>query len=188
MIRTSLNTDSDDSLPTVLIALDVDGVLNRIPESRVAPVDAVWIVRRNGEGYWIDAPHDVLKALDGQLRRPGVQLGWLTTWGDDVDLLVEGAFAGLLAGGNVIASRPDEIFVPIDWKLRALLEHLDQIGNPSYVWADDDAVAEALLFRPSFADSSGRGGGPRLLIDTAPQTGLTMSDVDRIRAFIDTHS
>jgi hypothetical protein len=172
MIRTSLNTDSDDSLPTVLIALDVDGVLNRIPESRVAPVDAVWIVRRNGEGYWIDAP----------------QLGWLTTWGDDVDLLVEGAFAGLLAGGNVIASRPDEIFVPIDWKLRALLEHLDQIGNPSYVWADDDAVAEALLFRPSFADSSGRGGGPRLLIDTAPQTGLTMSDVDRIRAFIDTHS
>lgn len=184
----SAGTGSPSAQPSVLVVLDVDGVLNRILTGDEPPVRAAWVTRRNGYGYWIDSDPEVITALDRELRRPGVRLGWLTSWGDDVDLLVANAFGGLLAGGYVIATRPDEIFVAIDWKLRALLVHLEALGNPPYVWADDDAVAEALLFRPAFADSSGQGGQPRLLIDTDRHEGLTMTEVDAIREFIDRHS
>lgn len=169
----------------VFVILDVDGVLNQLVTPQGEGPGWHWVERRSGKGYWIHVDREIIKALDEQLLRPGVSLGWLTTWDIDVDRLIAGPFEGRLSGGHVIAARPDDIFVPIDWKLRALLIHLDELGNPPYAWADDDAVNEALLFRPSFADGTGRGGGERLLLPTDKEVGLTLDDVDQLREFID---
>ena len=166
--------------PVVLIVLDVDGVLNRLPDDRTEP--AVMVQRSDGRSFPIRVDPAVIAALDDLVQRPGVSLGWLTTWGDDVSKLVPDAFGGKLGGGYVIAERPDDIFVPIDWKLRALLIHLEELGNPPYVWADDDAVNAALLLRPTFAIDTAT---KRLLIDTAPEMGMTLEHVAAIESFID---
>jgi hypothetical protein len=164
----------------VLIVLDVDGVLNRLPADQ--DERATHVTRSDGRSFPIRVDRAVIAALDEQVRRPGVRLGWLTTWGKDVDRLVSDAFNGMLSDGYVIAERPDEIFVAMDWKLRALLLHLEEQGYPPYVWADDDAVNAALLFRPAFKMEMAR---ERLLFDTDAERGLTLSDVEKIRQFLD---
>jgi hypothetical protein len=173
----------------VLVAMDVDGVLNTyLPGEPVA--DRIlrpgrWVPRGGRDSFYIQWNADVLQALDEQVHRPGVQLGWLTTWAADLVPLVHVGFEGRLSGGHIIAPRPEGTFVAEDWKHRALLDDLDLLGNPAYVWADDDAVRLAMMTRPAFADSTGRGGGNRLLLPVAPEQGITLEDVDRIREFID---
>ena len=177
--------NTPEAAPSVLIVLDVDGVLNQLmPETRDGD-EGEWVTRRDGHSFRIRADVAVVEALDEQLKREGVGFGWLTTWDADVDLLIEGPFQGRLAGGYIVAARPNEIFIASDWKLRALLDHLDELGHPAYVWADDDAVKEAVLFRPAFASATGRGGGVRLLLSTEKEMGLTLKDVGQIREFID---
>lgn len=165
----------------VLVVLDVDGVLNQLPGRADLQGRGEWVSRRDGSRFLIRVDAQVVRALDEQVQRPGVNLGWLTTWDVDVKQLIIGPFGGQLSGGYVIAARPDGIFIPSDWKLRALLLHLEDLGNPPYAWADDEAIAEALLFRPSFASAKGQ----RLLLNTDPTTGLTLTDVDKLRHFVD---
>ncbi|MBC7763530.1 MAG: hypothetical protein H7201_17430 [Candidatus Saccharibacteria bacterium] len=180
MTASTAHSDTAEPAAVVLIVLDVDGVLNRLPANQDEP--AVPVTRRDGRSFPIRVDRAVIAALDEQVQRPGVRLGWLTTWGEDLDRLVIDAFNEMLSGGYVIAERPDEIFVPMDRKLRALLVHLEELGNPPYVWADDDAVNAALLFRPTFAIDT---AGKRLLFDTDPEAGLTLEQVAAIETFID---
>jgi hypothetical protein len=175
-----IETLPDVQASIVLIILDVDGVLNRMPEDQDEP--ATQVSRSDGRSFPIRADLAVIAALDEQVRRPGVRLCWLSTWGKDVDRVVSHAFNGMLSGGHVIAERPDGKFVPMDWKLRALLLHLEEHGHPPFVWADDDAVIAAALFRPEFKLET---AGERLLFDTDPETGLTLADVEEIRQFLD---
>ena len=88
----------------------------------------------------------------------------------------------MLSGGYVIAERLNDIFVPMDWKLRALLDHLEALGHPSYVWADDDAVSAALLLRPTFASCL---HSERLLLATEREIGMTLGDVSQTQRFLD---
>lgn len=176
----------------VLVALDVDGVLNTFIPGQPAAERILhpgrWVNRHGRDPLHIHFDSEIIDALEEQLARPGVRLGWLTTWAVDIEQLVTEAFDGRLSGGYVIAARPETLFVAEDWKHRALLDHLDEIGDPAYVWADDDAVELALMTRPAFADSSGRGGGHRLLIKTDPEVGISWADIANIREFIDVHS
>ncbi|WP_431220357.1 HAD domain-containing protein [Leifsonia xyli] len=183
---------SPDPEIRVLVVLDVDGVLNTFisgePAAKRVLRPGRWVPRGGREPLYIQFDTEIIDALDEQVHRPGVQLAWLTTWAVDLQSLISVAFDDRLSGGFMMAARPDTIFVPEDWKHRALLDSLDLMENPAYVWADDDAVRLAMMTRPAFADSSGRGGGNRLLIPTDPEHGLTFEDIDRIRDFIDTHA
>lgn len=167
---------------TVLFILDVDGVLNKLPTHQNSPSTPV--TDRHGRTYpmrIIDI--EILDALEKITMRPNVSLAWLTTWGKDVQLLVDGLFQGRLDHGHILAERPDQIFVASDWKLRALLLHLETLHNPPIIWADDDAINAALMLRPDFAK---RTDMKRLLLDPNPEVGLTLRDIEEIGEFLDT--
>ena len=166
--------------PEVWIVLDVDGVLNRLPGQQDTP--SLLVTRRDGKNFPIRVDLAVMAALNELVQPPGVRLGWLTTWGSDVDHLFADAFDGMLASGQVVTERPDEIFVPMDWKLRALLIHLEHRAHPRYVYADDDAVNAALLFNP---ESTGDSAKERLLFDPDPTIGLTVANVRQVQEFMD---
>ncbi|TIH32283.1 hypothetical protein D4765_15695 [Subtercola vilae] len=140
------------------------------------------VVLRESRGTFpIHVDLEVVRALDELVQRPNVALAWLTTWGRDVDLFIEGPLRGLLSGGYVIERTHP---YASDWKLRALIEHQVELGRPAYVWVDDVAIGEARLLRPDFIRGPVPAGG-RLLIETNPTVGLTLDQVDEIRRFID---
>jgi hypothetical protein len=64
--------------------------------------------------------------------------------------------------------------VPGDWKPRALLGHLDGLGDASYVWAD--AVDTTLVSRATFA---WRRVVDRRPLDTDPSVGLAFLTLKR---------
>jgi hypothetical protein len=171
----------------MLVVLDVDGVLNTFVPGELAADRELrhgyWVTPEGRDPIHIQTNAEIIAALDEQLRRPGVQLGWLTTWAGDLEALITEAFRGRLAGGYVIAGRPEGTYVPEDWKHRALLEHLDEIGKPAYIWADDDAVALSLMTQPEYAAAT----NDRLLIDATPTTGITVDEVQQIADFITEH-
>lgn len=168
----------------VWIVLDVDGVINRLssPEERGPAARQVWS-DRDQCSWWIDPDLEVLGRIDMLVRRPRVRLAWLTTWGHSVHAITD--HFHVLKGGRVLAERPTQRFVPADWKLTALLTFLEERENPPYVWADDDAVPDALTYRAQF--KLGRAGGEeRLLLGPDPCAGLTCSDVTSMESFVDT--
>lgn len=113
-----------------------------------------------------------------------MSLGWLTSWGRGVDAIIDELFAGkYLASGYVIGERLSSRYVAGSWKMDALISHLDEIGNPAYAWADDDAVDLALLDRQFL--NGHLAGEPRLLLSPRPDVGLTLEHLAQIETFID---
>jgi hypothetical protein len=174
----------------LFVVMDVDGVLNRIPAAeedfsldQEPDFGNAVVMDERGIEFLIRPNLAVVHELDELVHQPGVQLCWLTTWGTAIDRLVERAFGGKLDGGTVIASRPQAEFVPIEWKLEALLAFLEEHGGLPYVWADDDAIAEALGYRMDFRSGEG-GGADRLLIAPDGHEGLSLDDIELVREFV----
>ena len=172
----------------VVVVLDLDGVLNRLPElSGSRKRSRQPVMGPTGERLRVDVSKSVARALDKQIRRPGVSLGWLTSWGRAVDHVLDEVFDGkYLTGGYVLAERLSFRYVAASWKMDALASHLLDLGSPAYCWADDDAVDLADL-DPEFRLGV-IAGGPRLLLSPVGSVGLTLDDVGRIGAFIDEHA
>ena len=99
-------------------------------------------------------------------------------------LVIEELFDGkYLAGGYILAERLTSRYVAGSWKMDALVSHLAEVGDPPFVWADDDAVRRAM---GDYEFSCGViGREPRLLMPLASSFGLLRRDVADVATFID---
>jgi hypothetical protein len=174
----------------LLLALDVDGVLNAFPaagkstSSSLMPTPHGFEQRRvrmgHGAKYIIDFNPLIIAELDRLIRAHGIELGWLTTWGPNVVALIEQALDGKLSGGYILAKRPKSShgWIPANWKYYGLRDRLAVTGQP-WAWFDDDAIdmslASELLSRRSGIDTI--AGVDGLLVPTNDATGITWSDL-----------
>ncbi|MEB0014907.1 hypothetical protein QN416_25240, partial [Glaciimonas sp. Cout2] len=80
--------------------------------------------------------------LDKFISANNIELGWLTTWGPNVLAFIEQALDGKLAGGFVLAKKPERRrgAVPAEWKRAALRARIESTGQP-WIWADDEEIA-----------------------------------------------
>jgi HAD domain in Swiss Army Knife RNA repair proteins len=167
--------------PATLLCIDIDGVINALP--RVARPGQVFV-----EVFWIDVDRPVIRELDRLVNQsPGLntELAWLTTWGSSVEYL-QRAFRGRLGGGYVVAERPQGRYTSMGWKVTALTNYLAERGNPAYVWAEDEVIPLAIANHAGFAEGLvSAGGDRRLLVQPDPEVGLTLDDVELIRAFVE---
>jgi len=157
-----------------ILMLDIDGVLNilgdavdssalpTVPGSKGRPLPIRMVA------------DDVLDVLEAVVRRPGVWLGWLTTWGATVSHLEE-IMGDRLSGGFVVSERPSGYYVPADWKLKGALQLIEKHPGARVAWADDDAFA--------MGSPSGLPAGS-LVIAPRPELGLTLGQAQRIAAHL----
>ncbi|TFB90085.1 hypothetical protein [Cryobacterium luteum] len=144
----------------ILLALDIDGVLNTIDieqwernrrtgqslEKALPPVVDGFERRRvrtaHGDKFWVDINPNVIDALGTFIQTDNVEFGWLTTWGPNVRAFIEQALDGNLSGGFVLAKKPARSrgAVPAEWKRRALRARVETTGQP-WIWADDEEMA-----------------------------------------------
>jgi len=151
--------------------LDVDGVLN-ILGGAADPAGLPTVPGSNGRPLPIQMISDeVLDVLEAVVQRPGIWLGWLTTWGATVAHL-EKIMGGRLSGGFVVSERPSGYYAPIDWKLRGAMQLIEKHPKARVAWADDDA----------FAMGNFPAGG--LVMAPRPELGLTLGQAQRIEAHL----
>ena len=158
----------------ILMVLDVDGTVSRLYG------DAEREMHRalQRDAPYLPLDETVIDSLDLQTQRPGVIVGWLTSWAKsqaDVDELVHGSqLRGRLGGELVPWSANDRH----GRRKRSLLEHLERTLPDAVIWVDDEAPRDTHL---RIWDRVHR---PALVIRPRASTGITHSDVDRIREFI----
>lgn len=170
----------------VLIALDVDGVLQRFrakywdDETEEEIGREVHVTTADGRTYLLHPVDDALiDRLDALTRLPRVRLGWLTTWGRAApDSFVPQALSGRLDTGYVIAEPPAGTFTYSSWKARGLDTELHRLGQPAVVWADDDAVVPELEFGRVLLPAAAQ-----LCLAPKSEIGLTAAHVDAIEEF-----
>ncbi|WP_104129691.1 hypothetical protein [Cryobacterium sp. N21] len=184
----------------ILLALDVDGVLNSIDvdlwernrrngqsyEKAMPPV-ANGIERRHvrtahGHKYWVDIDPAVVQALDTFVQTNNVELGWLTSWGPNVRAFIEQTLDGKLSGGFVLGSRPPRYrgAVLAEWKRTALRALVETAGQP-WIWADDEEIAIGRT-SPNFGDDL-IFTVSHMMLEPAPTVGLTVDDVAAMERF-----
>ena len=184
----------------ILLALDIDGVLNTIDveqwernrrtgqsfEKAMPPV-ADGFARRHvrtahGDKYWVDIDPAVIDALDAFITANNIELGWLTTWGPNARAFIEQALDGKRAGGFVLAKKPERHrgAVPAEWKRTALRARIESTGQP-WIWADDEEIAIGRTW--SDFDQDPIFAVPNLMFEPAPTAGLTMDDVAAMERF-----
>ena len=155
-----------DQVEGILI-LDVDGVLNVLGDT-ADPASLPTVPGGGGRPLPIQMISiEVLDVLEAVVQRPGIWLGWLTTWGATVAHLDE-IMGGRLSGGFVVRERPSGYYAPIDWKLTGALQLIEKHSRAKVAWADDDAFAMGNL----------PAGG--LVIAPRPELGLTLGQAQRI--------
>ncbi|SDS54852.1 hypothetical protein [Microterricola viridarii] len=184
----------------ILLAVDVDGVLNTIDVDQwernrrtgqslqeAMPPAADGFERRHirtahGDKYWVDIDPQVILALDAFVRTHNVELAWLTTWGPNVRAFIEQALDGKLSGGFVLAKKPPRYrgAVPAEWKRTALRARIETTGQP-WIWADDEEIAIGRTW--SDFDEDPIFAVPNLMFEPAPTVGLTVDDVAAMERF-----
>jgi hypothetical protein len=183
---TTLISRPEDPTTRTLLALDVDGVVNRFNDDQ-GP-SRVLVRTAHGAKFWIDFDPAIIQALDTVIRDCDIQLGWDTTWGPNVRALIEQAFDGLLRDGFVLCQMPARYrgAIPADWKLSGLRRRVAQTSQP-WVWVDDDAIDMA-RYDGTFTEASVHPTAPGLLIPTNPVTGITFAEIESIREFATKHN
>ena len=184
----------------ILLALDVDGVLNTIDVDqwernrrtgksfeKSMPSVADGCERRHvrtahGDKYWIDIDPRVILALDTFIQTNNIELGWLTTWGPNVRAFIEQALDGKLSGGFVLAKKPPRYrgAVPAEWKRTALRARIETTGQ-SWIWVDDEEMAIGRT-SPGF-ESDLIFTVPHMMVEPALTVGLTVDDVAAMERF-----
>lgn len=182
-----LNGDSEP--PRIVIALDIDGVLNRqiddvelqqIPDDNAElPFGAAWVEDHRGATRILHTAPAVIVELDEIVHPPGVRLLWVTSAPRVVSRAVELAFGGRLADGLALVDEHRQS----NWKMVVLLDYLRSAGSPAFVWVDNSAIEFAFRVSPAFRNGD-IGPRQRLLISTDPNIGLTLDDVEAIRDFV----
>lgn len=116
----------------VLIVLDVDGTISPIP-----PRDG------SGEPRWTTpVAEPVLAALHELVGRPGVMLGWVTSWAPGMlQWLVRERLGGRLDAPYL----PDEDDWARGWRSRSIVKAVAETGVDAVVWIDDMAVRSTLM-------------------------------------------
>lgn len=172
-----------------LLALDVDGPLNRFNGNRKAIGPATRLVRTaHGAKYQVDFYPERIAELDRIVTDYGVELGWLTTWGPNVRALVEQAFDGQLAGGFILKKQPDRYrgARPADWKFIGLLTRIRETRQP-WVWVDDEQIEIAERFHPEWLDEL-RSLAPGLPVHVDEREMITAVQLESIEEFFREHS
>ena len=125
----------------------------------------------------------------GRLASLEADKHWLTTWDKrEVDELQ--SKVGIVVADSHIARLPDDIQVsqriyydqhPIDWKLRAIIEHQGSKPAP-FIWADD-------LIDPEIEEMARKAFGPTPILCVVPdrQTGLQTEHFDAMEDFCKIH-
>lgn len=179
--------DFDGSRP--LLALDVDGPLNRFDGNSTSLGPATRLVRTaHGAKYQVDFYPERIAELDRIITDYGVELGWLTTWGPNVRALIEQAFDGQLAGGFVLKKQPARYrgSRPADWKFTGLRDRIRATGQP-WVWVDDEQIAIAELYEPHWLEEL-RSLAPGLTVHVDEREMVTMDQLALIEEFFQEHT
>lgn len=169
-------------LGSCILLLDVDGVLNQL-DNRTAP-EHCSVRTMHGTKYPINFDPAIISALDQTIQDFSIEVAWLTTWGPNVETLLDQALDGQLSGGYVLEKMPKGRHgaVPADWKLNAIIQNVTPL-NTRWAWADDEAIDVATRSSPGFSDGSLTGTAPRLLLPCSPSKGITFQQVEQLAAF-----
>lgn len=159
---------------TPLIAVDVDGVLNREGsleegwyETPVRLGNATYVIRYNPE-------HGAkLTALAEETR---AQLVWCTTWEQDANTHI-GPLIGLPAALPVVPLRAPKLSAGPGWTKTASL--VTYAGDRPWVWFDDDAKTWDVVH-----ECGGDCWDTRLLVQVNPLTGLQDKHLQLAREFL----
>lgn len=158
------------------IYLDVDGVINalarRQPEWVWGPREAKCV-----NGYPITWSPNLVAALNGVAKTPGIGVYWLTTWCHDAPQKLAPALGIDGTQWPVVGYEHWRRSTGLPWwKHRAIVEHLHDFDGP-VLWIDDDHGVDP-------ACVAWLAGQPQILA-MAPNssTGITRAEFDLIERF-----
>lgn len=167
--------------------LDFDGVVNA---DRLAFEDVknftIKVKKRHGYGhdiYVIKYSPFVVSELDRFRKDYDVELVWLSTWNENLEVLRLPEYMGRLFGGRVLnAVLPYSSDVTMrewtQWKADALLK--DQLNDDTpFAWVDDDAVP---LHKKNVAAAT-KLDMPKYFVDPPSWRGLWTLDLTLLEKF-----
>lgn len=165
--------------------LDVDGVLNATHPQH-DDVKTFQFPTNKGNGLVVTdtvvySPF-VVSELDRFREEYNVELVWLTTWSENLEVLKLGNHLDALKGGRVLHGVIDRT-VTTDrawtaWKAKALLDDQKDDETP-FVWVDDEAIkfhGETVNLE---TDSTAK-----LFVEPRPYWGLTKTNLKAMEAFL----
>ena len=180
---------------TPLLLLDVDGVLNALPDSpddlEVWPEWESGWARADGSRYHITFSPAVIAQLLAWHESGQVEVQWLTTWGHDAndelrrllgmpELVVAGTYdaptptaTGAASHAEVAPAAPD----PLSgrwWKYDVVRRVLNDNPGRTVIWIDDELFEDNRFSRWAAAQPDVVAVGPN------PRCGLTAADLSRI--------
>lgn len=171
-----------------LVLLDVDGVLlpfsdgRRMDRASFTPLDFYEPPRPEPDRYYFSRA--VITAINSWAATPGVEVVWLTSWGELApDLAVQ---LGLPIFQSLAIRSSWDLAFQRPWKSQAVYEHVSEYilpGHPTrLLWLDDrDAEYAGARLRgmqnPGMLTDS-------LIIEPQSHLGLTATDLARATAFI----
>lgn len=183
----------------VLVALDIDGVLNRLPRIAAEPSHDEGACTIGG--YLIRWYPEIICRLRAILLRSDVEVAWLTTWLPHLPRIRELEQALGLSGSreseplvkhlalHPVADWRSEIFpedvsltpAPLWWKYYAAAELRARIQPERFAWIDDDLGRKkdlAGIWQPQESEEL-------LLIRTDSDSGLASHNLDQLEQWID---
>lgn len=165
---------------TPLVVLDVDGVLNPFAMTDVSPAAFEDFEAHEARGFVLR----LSRAMGRRLSKLPAELCWATTWADTIDRDVS-PYCDLPSGLRVAAWPPaGGEAAQSNWKLVQLRRLVEAEMRP-FVWVDDDAMSWP---DPDGTDAHAWSAGltlPHLLLSPDPATGLTVGEIGRIAAFLE---
>lgn len=173
------------ALARVVLILDVDGVLVRLPPGE--GVRLLHTVDEEGNPWDLDVFD--LVPLDDILEEfpaPELEVAFLSSWATDphtLDQLIDRLPNHVLRNNWILGGRahePDDL-----WKLHAVKELEAQLSPDTALAWVDDRLRSLQALDPAWAADTSR---PRLLLSPHPETGLLPGDLRRLRAFVQEHA
>ena len=172
-------------MTAVDVYLDVDGVLNVLPDSHYLQKWGWGHRYRNDLALLADGTFkitwspELVERINALAARPDVTIHWLTTWLTEAPSVLCDLVGVAGHDWSVVGAAEFEDLVQEWWKLDAIRNHA---GANRIVWADDDLTYSHGAKR--WAEQ--RGG--TLLVETDPRRGITREQMEKIEAFIEEES
>jgi len=176
--------------PRLVIIIEVDGVLDRMPTDaelrhesvgQELPFGAVPVEDPEGWVHIMRVNFEALDELNFYAALDGVEILWLSRWAPIMEAVSEFVFGGRLAAGRSIVPlpvRPESL--TFDGKCRIVAAELERLGFPPVLWIDclsDQIRADRLR---SLIDDDVLPTSRRLLIAPESRTGLDWPEMEAI--------